>query len=301
MTTSTIEQDHGGARVMFADGAAHLLQPGVPPQGTVPATASVISPGTELRRMNGSTTSPDHPAGYMNIAYRPDSGQVMLAPAPHGAWMCLDHPRALAAAAGTPLAVVATARFQLIAAIGLSHDAFHAPPAAVITGSGPVALGCCLELLRRGSQDLTLLTSRTEVPFASDLGIRITRAVPPGSAPVVIDATGRIETGLSAVAPGGTLGLLGTPHPVTAVSALHVHRHGLAVIGMHELLNYDHATYQHQYSGALAWLTATYGRDFPDRWCERLRESQVADYYRQLAEDGSEHGTRPITIVEWAS
>ena len=300
MTTTTIEQEHGGARVLFADGAAHLLSPGAPPQGTVPATASIISPGTELRRMSGSTTSPDRPAGYMNIAYRPDSGQVMLAPAPHGAWMNLDHPRALTAATGTPLPVVATARFQLIAAVGLNHNAFRAPAAAVVTGSGPVALGCCLELLRRGTQNLTLLTSRAEVPFASDLGIRITRAVPTGSAPVVIDATGRIETGLSAVAPGGTLGLLGTPHAVTAVSALHVHRQGLAVIGMHELLDYDRPTYQYQYSAALAWLTATYGHDLPDRWCQRLHEGQVADYYRQLSQDGSGHGTQPIIIVDWA-
>ena len=124
--------------------------------------------------------------------------------------------------------------------------------------------------------------------------------MPAGSAHVVIDATGRVEPGLSAVAPGGTLGLLGTPHAVTAVSALHLHRQGVAVIGMHELLNYDHAIYQHHYSSALAWLTATYGSDLPDRWCVRLREGQVTDYYRQLAEDGSGHGTRPITIVEWA-
>lgn len=298
--TATHPAQSVGARVMFTDGAPQLLPPCTPPPGAVAATASVISPGTELRRMSESVRSLSRPAGYMNVAEHPSSGEIMLAPEPHGAWMRLDHPRALTAPAGTALPTVATARFQLIAALGMSHPAFTAPPSAVVAGSGPVALGCCLELMRRGTENVTLLTARDDVPFARDLGIRLTRSVAEGSAPSVIDATGNIEPTLSAVAPGGTFGLLGTPNPDSLVSTLRLHRHGVAVIGMHELSGYNHTVYQQHYSAVLAWLASTCDSDLPTRWCVRLTTNQVLDHYQRLAAGRAGGAAEPITIVEWS-
>lgn len=299
MTTTVIERETGAGRVVFADGEPRLRPTCDPPPGALAASASVISPGTEMRRMGESRRGGERQAGYMNIAIRPDCGEVLLAPEPHGAWMRPDHPRALTAPAGTALTMVAAARFQLIAAGGMNHRAFAPSPSAIVVGSGPVALGCCLELMRRRTADLTLLTSRDEVPFARDLGIRITRSVAAGSAAVVINATGRVEPGLSALAPGGTLGLLGTPDPNTTLSVLHQHRQGIAVIGMHELCGYDQAMYQHHYSSVLAWLAATFTCDLLDRWCARLRADQVVDHYRRLA-SGEFGDMRPISIVEWS-
>ncbi|MBS2547752.1 hypothetical protein KGQ19_12830 [Catenulispora sp. NL8] len=300
MTATHIAQESGGERVVFADGEPCLRPPSRPPAGALAACASVISPGTELRRLRNSVHGEPQPAGYMNITSGPVTGELLLVPAPHGAWVQPNHPRALTVPAGTSLALLAAARFQLIAALGLSHDTFTTPSTALVAGSGPVALGCCLELLRRGTENLTLLTDRSDVPFARDLGAQPTRSVPAGSARVVIDVTGRIEPGLAAVAPGGTFGLLGTPDPDSVVSTLHVHRQSVAIIGMHELSGYDHDTYQRQYSAVLAWLTSAFGGDLPDRWCDRLCEDQLVDYYRHLAEGGPGRGTRPITIVEWA-
>lgn len=284
---------------MFAGGTALLRPPCAPPPGAVAASASVISPGTELRRMGESEKGSDQPAGYMNIAYLP-GGEMMLAPEPHGAWIRINHSRALTVPPNTGLPLVAAARFQLIAAAAMSHPAFHAPSTAVVAGSGPVALGCCLELLRRGTVDLILLTSRDEVPFARDLGIKTTRSITAGSVATVIDATGRIKPALSAVAPGGTFGLLGTPDTDSALSALRLHRQGVAMIGMHELVGYNHSAYQNAFSMVLAWLSATYGGDLAAHWCVRVREEQVLGHYRQLAGNGSGRGARPITIVEWA-
>ena len=297
MSTMRNDQGSSGSRIVFTGGAAVLHPPCAPPPGTIAASASVISPGTELRRMSESKTGSDQLAGYMNIAIGL-GGEMMLAPEPHGAWMRIDHPNALTAPATSGPSLIAVARFQLIASAAMSHPAFSTPPTGVVVGSGPVALGCCLELLRRGTADLTLLTARTDVPFAHDLGVKVARAV--GTAAVVIDATGRIEPGLSSVAPGGIFGLLGTPDPNVAVSALRVHRQGIAAIGMHELVDYDHFTYQNDFSAALTWLAASYGSDLPDRWCRRIREGEVVDHYRQLAGDRAGHGPQPITIVEWA-
>jgi hypothetical protein len=250
--------------------------------------------------MRESAQGPNRPAGYMNIARRPGSDEIMLAPEPHGAWMPLDHPRALRAPAGTELPVAAVARFQLIAAVGMSHTAFIPSEGALVAGSGPVALGCCLELMRRGTTDITLLTSRDDVPFARDLDIRLTQSAPEGSAACVIDTTGNIEPSLSAAAAGGVIGLLGTPESHCAVSALLLHRRGVAAIGMHELSNCNHAAYQNLYTAVLAWLATSVGGHLPARWCSRLRANQILDHYRRLATGGNGRDKQPVTIVEWS-
>jgi len=296
----------GGARVVFTRGAPRLLTPATPPMDAVAATASVISPGTELRRMGESAEGPDRYAGYMNIARHPVSGELMLAPEPHGAWMRVEHPRALIAPTDTDLRTAAIARFQLIAAVGMSQPAFTVPSAALVVGSGPVALGACLELIRRGTADLTLLTSRLAVPFAHDLGIRLVRSASEGPAGVVIDTTGDIGRAMDAVARGGLVGLLGTPAPDSAVSGLRLHREGVTIIGMHELARYEQANYQHIYSEVLAWLPCVFqdaGSEVPERWCTRIRAAQVADYYcaQLTAARRAALGAGPVTIVEWSS
>jgi hypothetical protein len=291
----------GGARVVFHHGAPRLLAPAAPPTGAVAAIASVISPGTELRRMRESAQGADHPAGYMNIARRPASGELMLAPEPHGSWMRLDHPRALAAPADTDLRTAAIARFQLISAVGMSQPHFTVPSAALVVGSGPVALGACLELMRRGTEELSLLTPRFEVPFADDLCIRLVRAVPKGAAAVVIDTTGDVERAIAAVAPGGLIGFLGTPARDSAVSGLQLHRRGVTVMGMHELVGYEHPAYQLLYSSVYAWLPRVLNDSGgPARWCTQLPATQVIEHYSRLvATRAGGAGTAPITIVEW--
>lgn len=293
----------GGARVVFHRGAPRLLAPAAPPIGAVAAIASVISPGTELRRMSESAQGVDLRAGYMNIGRLPASGEIMLAPAPHGSWMRLDHPRALIAPADTDLRTAAIARFQLIAAVGMSQPTFTVPSSAVVVGSGPVALGACLEIMRCGTTEISLLTSRVEVQFAHDLGIRLVRSVPEGSAVAVIDTTGDVERAIAAAAPGGFVGLLGTPASDAVVSGLRLHRQGVTVLGMHELVGYEHAAYQSLYSSVLAWLPRAFkdaDGDLSARWCTHLPANKVIEYYSQLeAERAGASDTAPITIVEW--
>ena len=143
------------------------------------APVASVSPGTELRRLRRTVGGEAREAGYMTIARRPEAGTLFLAPVPHGSWIDPGNPKALLAESGVAIEVVAAARFQLIAALGMRHPAIPARAGRVLViGSGPVALGCCLELRRRGVQHVVLLTRRAEVSYAAGLGAEVTGSVP---------------------------------------------------------------------------------------------------------------------------
>ncbi len=193
----------------------------------------------------------------------------------------------------------AAARFQLIAAFGMRHPACPARAGrALVIGSGPVALGCCLELRRRGVQHVTLLTRRAEVPYAAGLGAEVTGSVPRTAAPLVIDATGDCVRAVQAAAERGVVGLVGSPDPRQALSAALIHRGNVAVIGMHELAGYDHAAYQREFTATLGWLSANFDSATLGSWCLRIGETQVESFYRNLT-SSSDRPVRPITLLEW--
>ena len=261
-----------GARVVFRAGTARLA-PALPaPDGWEPALASVISPGTELRQLAATTSGPGRAAGYMTLARRGDG--LQLAPVPHGAPVPPGTPRSLAIPAGTPAEHVAVARFQLMAALGLAAHirTIHAAGRVLVTGSGPVATGCALELRRLGARHVTIAT-RHPCPAAAGIpGTAVT--APPGPASeVVIECTGHATAGLEATSPGGFLGLLGTPCGGEGLPAVAVHRAGVTVTGMHELAGHDAARYQDTFTMVLEWVTLAIaaGRRDPGAAGSRVR------------------------------
>ena len=289
----------GGARLRFEDGRAVLRSPSAPPPGAALALVSVLSPGSEMRRMRSSRGAAPRDAGYITIARHPDSGALLIAPAPHGSWIDPDHPRALTAPTDSTLEATATARFQLIAALGLRHTAFTAHvDGAVVVGSGPVALGCCLELRRLGAKRVTLWTRRPTVPITALRGVEAACRVPQRSAHLVIDATGGVGRALRIAAPGATVALLGTPADSRAIPAHRIHRDGLTVIGMHELTDYDHGLYQATYDQVFTWLATAAHPQLIASWCLRIRAAEAESFYYHLGL--GERPGQPIVLLEWS-
>ncbi|MGH3772342.1 MAG: hypothetical protein ACRDRW_13255 [Pseudonocardiaceae bacterium] len=285
---------------MFTRGSVRLDPPVAVLEGAVAAQVSVISPGTELRHLAATRTGPDHPAGYMTVsgAITPE-GERLLAPVPHGAPVARADARALRVPAGIAVELVAVARFQLMAALGLAPIArmLDAAPSVCVVGAGPVALGCVLELHRLGVTGVRVIT-RHPLPAVEHLpGVTVVSETGRGAAGVVIDCTGRVDVALDAVAAGGLLGLLGTPQEHTVLCTAQVHRQGLVVVGMHELAGDDGPARQAMFRTVLESVVTDLDRDLVRSWCRRDPGSRAPSVYAELA--GPHRPLEPVLLLEW--
>lgn len=291
--------DQLGARVIFRSGAAELAPATDPPDGCLPALASVVSPGTELRHLAATVTGPARAAGYITLA-RATGGGFLLAPVPHGAPVPEADSRSLRAPAGTAIEHVAVARFQLMAAAGLARWQQPARQAGrvLVIGSGPVAVGCVLELLRLGTTRITVATRHPSPAVAGMPEVTVVPEPKSGAEPVAIDCTGWAGRSLLAVAPGGILGLLGTPPDDTILPAAGVHRSGITVAGMHELTGYLPATRQDLFEAVLADVTGRVGIGTARSWCQAFPWEQVPRLYQELS--GPRRPASPFLLLDWA-
>lgn len=285
-----------GARIQFTNGRAVLGQRTPTPPGWLAPLASIVSPGTELRHLAATCGYNQRFAGYMTIARRAD--ELVVAAAPHGAAIPASDPGLLPVADAVGVDCLTAARFALIASAGLDLLPAGALSGEILlVGSGPVALGCALELRRRGAEHIRVLTGRLAPPVAQVPGVEIVRRAE--SAWCVIDAAGRLEAALSATCDGGVLGLLATPSPTAAVPALAAHRSGLSVVGMHELVGYDHQIYTQRLTAITTWLGSAISADHLHSWCRHVPEGQTAQLYELLA--GPERPVEPFLILDWVA
>ncbi|MGH3842076.1 MAG: hypothetical protein ACRDS0_11620 [Pseudonocardiaceae bacterium] len=286
--------------MVFTRGSVRLDPPVAVPDDAVAAQVSVISPGTELRHLAATCTGPDHAAGYMTVsrAVTPD-GERLLAPVPHGAPVALADSRALRVPAGIAVELVAVARFQLMAALGLAPVArmVDAAPSVCVVGGGPVGLGCVLELRRLGVTDVRVITRHPQPAVKRLPGVTVVSETARDIADVAIDCTGRVDVALDAVAAGGLLGMLGTPQDHTMLSAAQCHRRGLVVVGMHELAGYDGPVYQAMFRVVLESVVAGLDRDLVQSWCRRDAGSRAPSVYAELA--GPHRPITPLLLLEW--
>lgn len=327
--------EYSGVRVRFAGGRAHLHPARPVPDGMLAGRYSVLSPGTERRHLAATVHGSARAAGYMTLgtsaepttptdprgtsaptgAGEPGVGWV-LAPVPHGAAFSPHAAGTLTIPDGTPLAVAAIARFQLMAELGL--DRLPAPiqgREVVVVGSGPVALGCALALRRRGADRIRVVTARPHPPIAHVPDVTcepMPTTAATTTAELVIDATGRPERAARLVAAGGTLGLLGTPHHASTLPALAAHRQGWTVVGMHELTpaptpaddtpddtpsDTSDGLYQRTYTGAVSWLTELVDPQLTDLWCRQVSGHLAPQVFARL--DQPDRPVEPIVLFEW--
>ncbi|RBM21198.1 hypothetical protein DEH69_06310 [Streptomyces sp. PT12] len=234
----------------------------------------------------------------MALGRRDEAGPWLLAPVPHGAAFDPASPGTVSAPLGTSVPVAAAARFQQMALLGLNRaPAGTGCTGALVLGSGPVALGCVLELRRRGAAEVRVVTSRERPPIATVPGVECLRHEGAGTADTVIDTTGAPERALPLLAPGGVLGLLGTPFPRAELPALAVHRNGWTVVGMQELAPAAPDAYRSAYATAAAWLTENVGPGVVARWCRIVPGSLAPEVFRQLRDGG--RLAEPVVIFDW--
>jgi threonine dehydrogenase-like Zn-dependent dehydrogenase len=287
-----------GARIIFQRGVATLAPPVPVPMGWSAARYSVVSPGTELRRLLATARGDDHAAGYMTVVDSPDGGQ-RLVPVPHGAAASPDDHRALPIPQATQPEHVAVARFQVMAALGLDRWRSHCrtPDSVVVVGGGPVALGCVLELKRIGVAHVVTVT-RHPRPAAADLqDVTVLTEPPGGTQLVVIDCTGRPASAFAMVAPGGFLGLLGTPDDEADLSSAAVHRRGAAVVGMHELAGH-YESRRAWFQTVLRWVTTAIEIDAVRGWFTMIPGEQAGSFYAALA--SPQRPNPPFVVLEWS-
>ncbi|MFP8959110.1 hypothetical protein ACLIYP_00850 [Streptomyces nanhaiensis] len=291
-----------GARIRLGGGQAWLQPspPGGTPVGWLAGRWSVLSPGTEWRHLAASGAGAPREAGYMTLGRPDDRSGWVLAPVPHGAAFPPSGGGAVTAPPGVPVATAAVARFQQIAFLGLNRLAPGAEfDGAVVVGSGPVALGAALELARRGASTIRVAASR---PYPPILTVPGTTRLPPGETPaggaaLVIDAAGTPQRAASLLAPGGVLGLLGTPPQTSGIAALAAHRGGWAVMGMHELVPAEPGAYQDAYTTTATWLADYLDSGLVSSWCRTVPGHLAPRTYRLLG--SAARPAEPVILFDW--
>src|SRR5262249_39322711 len=142
--------------------------------------------------------------------------------------------------------------------------------------------------------------TRHPQPAAASLPDVTVVADPPGAGtqPVVIDCTGRPARGLAMVAPGGFLGLLGTPTDEPELSFAAVHRSGIAVAGMHEMAGHCDELRRATFHAVLSWVAATVDPDAADGWFTTVSGQGAVAFYAAMA--GTSRPSSPFAILEWS-
>ncbi|MGY3677454.1 hypothetical protein [Streptomyces sp. TE33382] len=282
---------HAGGRIRLHAGRAHLLPAADVPAGMVAGAFSVLSPGTERRHLAG----PAREAGYMTLGQANEAW--VLAPVPHGAAFDPHHEGAVRTRAATSVEVAALARFQQMAHLGLDRVPAAELDGAIVVGSGPVSLGCVLELHRRGATNVRVVTSRRHAPIGRAPGVTCVAPGSPATGRLVIDAAGDPQRAAALTMPGGILGLLGTPEATATLPAVDVHRAGWTVVGMHELAALNTDAYQDAYSTAVAFLTDHLAPQLLAAWCRRVPGVRAPELYALLG--GAARPAEPVIVFDW--
>ncbi|MEU5661963.1 hypothetical protein [Streptomyces longwoodensis] len=282
-----------GARVHVGQGRARLAAAAVPRPGMVAGQFSVLSPGTERRHLAGAGRE----AGYMTLGRADEAAGWVLAPVPHGAAFDPACPGAVTAPPGMDPGVVALARFQQMACLGLDRVPTDDMSDVVVVGSGPVALGCVLELSRRGATSIRVVTARPHAAIRRAPGVICVPSKGAGRGRLVIDAAGVPASAAMLTAPGGILGLLGTPADGDALGALQVHRAGWSVVGMHELAPAAEGAYQTAFTTACRWLTGHLDPALATFWCRTVPGDKAPELFALL--DAPGRPAEPVLLLDW--
>jgi hypothetical protein len=259
---------------------------------------SVVSPGTE-RWLLTLAERARTPLGYMAIGRQ--DGERVLAPAPHGTWFdAADRSVVMAPVAPELMAI---ARFQLMAASGLRPVTARVREAErfTVVGTGPVAIGAVLEVLRTSGAEVTVITRHPERAhqLLGDLE-RVSVAGPDAlrGARDIIECTGQpenIAACIGAMGEGALLGILGSPRAVSPTDLYAIHRAGAMLLGMHELAQFDVAWRRDVFREIAAWLAATNPQE-SGGWIASTPAADFAGLYERLQRNQL---AEPFQLLDW--
>ena len=229
-------------------------------------------------------------------------GEHLLAPSPHGTQFDAANPGTLAATAASP-EIMAIARFQLMAAAGLRPVAARVRQAArfAVVGTGPVAIGAVLEIVRGSAAEVTVITRNPDrahrlldgLDRVAVAGYDALRALPN-----IIECTGQaanIQACIGALAEGALVGLLGSPRELCATDVYAIHRAGATLLGMHELAVFDPAWRRKTFREIAAWLTGTRPHE-RSGWMASTPASDFGALYERLYRGRL---PEPFQLLDW--
>ena len=297
-------RQYGGCYLMFDRGKVRLrtsIENENIPETWLRSQYSIVSPGTELWHLSQTSIFGEvRPAGYMTVG-RSESGEFLLAPAPHGATFAKSSNGILKA--GVDFELMAVARFQLIMAIAIlrNRTIFQDRAEIVVVGSGPVAMGAVLELLRLSFSKIVVVTFRSN--FVKNLFKAFPAVVVQSPDRVTfgkyaIECTGRFEritNCISRLEEEGILGLLGSPRSVFKLDLYKIHRKGIRLVGLHELVAFNPVERQHLYQEILVWLKKIEIVKSKTWFCYWPSRS-FGELYRALETKSAQ---KPLQILDW--
>jgi threonine dehydrogenase-like Zn-dependent dehydrogenase len=259
---------------------------------------SVVSPGTE-RWLLTLAERANTPLGYMAIGRQ--NGERVLAPAPHGTWFDAGDRSVVMAPVAPEL--MAIARFQLMAASGLRPVSARVRQAArfAVVGTGPVAIGAVLEVLRASDAEVSVITRHPEraerllggLDRVSIAGYETLRG-----ALDIIECTGQpenIAACIGAMGEGALLGILGSPRAVSPTDLYAIHRAGALLLGMHELAQFDVAWRRDAFREIATWLAALNPQQ-RDGWVASTPAADFARVYERLQRNQL---AEPFQLLDW--
>lgn len=270
-----------------------LIEAGGPlAPGYSEAICSVVSPGTERRSVRDGRRYP----GYMNIV-QDGGGKRWLVPSPHGAAVRLDDAvEALPLREETSERVAALARFQIIAALGFGRMSSRVGrDTACVIGTGPVAVGAVLELIRQGVRSIDVVSRRGAPRLEGYPGVRVLEQPEPSE--FVLDCAGDPARALELVSIGGSLGLLGTGVSAPEMSGLDIHRRNISVIGMHELAGIAVDSRVRCFYEVQDWLAVWPLRNEAESLVEMVNKDDVPKLYGEILSGPRRSGL--VSVLQW--
>lgn len=266
-----------------------------PPKNNVHAFASIVSIGTENRQLQKTKNGEPRFAGYMNLIDTGDGG-YWIVPTPHGATSSdgMKNPRALAIDKKLPLHYVIASRFQLISAVNPLPLRNHSGKVAVL-GSGPVAFGCVLELMRNKVDNIHLVSKHPEYTHSFMPWVHSMSSGKKNLFDIVYDCTGDLSSALKIVKDGGAISVLGTPPEDSSFDLLAIHRRGITIFGMHEL-HPPAKDYVMQFNQICTWISHTIKEDILSRMCTYWPGENAPELYKRI---GNHQRFCPFIMFQW--
>ena len=196
----------------------------------LPIEYSIISPGTEREGQS---------EGYMAIT-KPNNGLRYMLAVSHDTDMADTRKTALNCY-DYSIENIAISRFELIFALNAKRLYMVKKAKILLCGFGPVGFGAMLTLKRMGFQDVSIMTSKSNVcDIIEQIGakFRVIKSAKFARYDFIIDATGNgkfLQNIIEKTKPFTNIAILGTPRKNNLINALKIHRKNLSIFGAHEI------------------------------------------------------------------
>lgn len=208
---------------------------------------SIVSIGTENAGSHG----------YMSVTEACADGNRYICPLPHFVQeISKMDSNYLKISNNLSIKLIALARFQLIAALGISYVDINTFDNICVVGAGAIGVTAYLELVRFNKENISILTRREfNENYLIESGFKIS-SHQMSQYDCIIECTGEgkvLSELIEHVKFHTTILLMGTPRNEHFINGLSVQRKNLTIIGCHELNGIGIETRQNTLNDIVKW------------------------------------------------